>query len=55
LLARERAAASRSVADVLAWDFDRIVMGHGSVVEKDGRAQLARALRWLVPERPLLP
>lgn len=46
-LARDRAAAAASVADVLAWPFERIVMAHGDVVEADGRDRLASALRWI--------
>lgn len=48
LLARDRAAARASVAGIFSWDFDRVVMAHGEVIEH-GRAELAKALRWLAP------
>lgn len=34
---RDRAAFAASVEAVAAWDFDRIVPGHGDVIERDGR------------------
>ncbi len=40
----DRAAFRRSIEHVLAWDFERIVMAHGDIVERDGRALLERAL-----------
>lgn len=47
LLVRDRGAGARSIADVLAWDIQRIVMAHGSIVEENGREHLTAALRWL--------
>lgn len=48
---KDRAAFDRSIDRMLAWDFDRIVMAHGDIVERGGRAMLLEALR----ERDLLP
>ena len=45
LLVSDRAAFERSLEHVLRWDFERIVPGHGDVVERDGRAALRAA--WL--------
>jgi hypothetical protein len=45
LLTRNRRAAGASVRRMLAWDFDRIVLGHGPVVETGGHAALAGAMR----------
>jgi glyoxylase-like metal-dependent hydrolase (beta-lactamase superfamily II) len=42
-LVKDRAPAAASLARVLAWDIDRIVMGHGEIVERDGRAALEAA------------
>jgi len=47
LAVRERAAARASVERVLAWDFDRIVTGHGAIVERGGREAFERAYAWL--------
>lgn len=42
-LVRDRQAFAASLREVLAWDFDRIVPGHGTVVPSGGRATLAAA------------
>jgi hypothetical protein len=42
---KDKPAFLRSIDRVLAWDFDRIVMAHGEVVEHEGPAKLVRALR----------
>ena len=40
---RDRAALRAFVDRVLAWDFDRIVLSHGNLVEHDGKAVFRRA------------
>ncbi|WP_394838140.1 DUF4336 domain-containing protein [Pendulispora rubella] len=57
LLAKDRAAASQSVHDVLHWDFDRLVMAHGDIVETGAHAELESALAWMraSADAPLLP
>jgi hypothetical protein len=47
LTVRNRHAAQLSVERMLGWEFDRIVVGHGDVVESGGRQALAEALSWL--------
>ena len=49
LLIRDREAARRSLERVFEWDFDRLIMAHGEVIEAGGRAQLARALEPIAP------
>jgi hypothetical protein len=44
---RDRAAARRSIERILAWDFDRIAIGHGEMVESGGREALRDAYGWL--------
>jgi hypothetical protein len=44
---RDRAAARRSIDRILEWDFDRVVMSHGEVLETGGRARLAEAFAYL--------
>ena len=39
----DRAAFQRSLEDVLRWDFERIVPGHGDVIEHGGRDALRAA------------
>jgi hypothetical protein len=47
-LIRDRAAARTSLARILAWDFDRVVVAHGDVLERGGREALRRGYRWLL-------
>jgi hypothetical protein len=44
LLVKDRDAFERSLEEILAADFDRVIMAHGDVVETDGRAGMTRAL-----------
>jgi len=46
---RDRAAARESLAAILRWDFDRVIVTHGSVLEHGGRASLERAFAFLGP------
>ena len=39
-----RKAYDRSVRELLAWDFDRIIVGHNAVVETNGKEGLKKAL-----------
>jgi hypothetical protein len=43
LATKDRAAAARSVREILARDFDRLVVAHGDVVPEGGRAALEAA------------
>jgi hypothetical protein len=36
------------VERILDWDFDRIIVGHGAVVEKNGKEVFRAAFRWLL-------
>jgi uncharacterized protein DUF4336 len=48
LLIRDRAAARASLERILAWDFDRIIVAHGDVLESGGHATLRRGYAWLL-------
>jgi hypothetical protein len=48
ILIRDRAAARASFERILAWDFDRVVVGHGRVLESGGRRALRRSYDWLL-------
>lgn len=41
---KDRAAFRHSVATILDWDFDRVIVGHGDVIETDGKARLRAGL-----------
>jgi hypothetical protein len=45
LAVSDRAVLGRSIERILQWDFERILPGHGDVVERDGRAALRAAWR----------
>jgi hypothetical protein len=47
LITRDRAAARRSIDRILQWDFDRITVTHGDVMEHGGHAAFEAAFRWL--------
>ena len=42
---KDKAAFKRSLETIRAWDFDRIIVGHGSVVPTGGKAQFDEAVR----------
>jgi hypothetical protein len=46
-MVRDRRAARDSVEQVLAWDFDRVIVSHGDVLESGGRDRLAAAFGFL--------
>ncbi len=48
LVIRDRAEARRSLEQLLQWDFDRVVLAHGEVLEHGGREALAEGYRWLL-------
>jgi hypothetical protein len=47
LLIRDRAAARASLERILAWDFDRVILAHGDVLETGGHAAFAEGYAWL--------
>jgi hypothetical protein len=44
---RDRKAARESVAKILEWDFDRVIVTHGNVLESGGKAKFADAFSYL--------
>jgi len=44
---RDRAAARASVDRMLAWDPERVIVGHGEPITSGGREALAQAYGWL--------
>lgn len=49
-LIRDRAAARASIERILTWDFDRILLTHGKIVESGGRDRFRQAWAWLLGE-----
>jgi hypothetical protein len=42
-----RHAAREALARILQWPVEKVLMAHGTPVERDGKALIARAFRWL--------
>jgi hypothetical protein len=40
---RDRAAAGQSLERILAWDFERVIVTHGEVLETGGHACMSEA------------
>ena len=45
---RNKNAVEASVREVLKWDFDRVIPGHGSIVETDGKAAFKSGFEWFL-------
>ena len=45
---RDRVAARASAERILGWDFERVIVAHGDVIERDAKARLCEALGWLI-------
>ena len=45
LTMKDKAAFQASVATMMSWDFDRLIPGHGSVIETGAKSRVAAALR----------
>jgi hypothetical protein len=44
---RDRAAAHQSVDRILKWDFERVILSHGDVVNAGGKERVASAFAYL--------
>ncbi len=42
-----RKLARRSLEKLLSWDFDKLIIAHGDCIEKNAKAFVERAFRWL--------
>lgn len=45
---RDKARVAASVQHVLSWDFDRVIPGHGSIVDSDGKQQFRSGYEWFL-------
>jgi hypothetical protein len=45
---RDRAAARAALETILSWDFDRVVLAHGHILERGGKAMLREGYGWLL-------
>lgn len=53
-LVKDRAAAGESARRALAWEFDRVVVGHGDVIEEGARERSRSALAWMTAGAPAM-
>ena len=42
---KDETAFQTSMATILSWDFDRVIVGHGDVIDFDGQAKLRAGLK----------
>lgn len=48
LAIRNNETFRRSIQDVLAWDFDRVIPGHGEIIEADGKQAVLDGFDWVL-------
>ena len=48
LLIRDRRSARESLERILSWDFDRVIVAHGDVLERGGHEILRKGYSWLL-------
>ncbi|NEP09295.1 MAG: DUF4336 domain-containing protein [Symploca sp. SIO2C1] len=45
---RDKVAVEASVRQILGWDFDRVIPGHGSIIEVGGKAEFKAGYEWFL-------
>jgi hypothetical protein len=45
MMIQDRSAFAASIQEILSWDFDRIIPGHGECVHSNGKPVLAHAFK----------
>ncbi|MDA0267627.1 MAG: DUF4336 domain-containing protein [Cyanobacteria bacterium] len=45
---RDKVTVEASVRQILAWDFDRVIPGHGAILETGGKDQLQAGYEWFL-------
>ncbi|WP_339384515.1 hypothetical protein [Oscillatoria sp. FACHB-1407] len=38
----------RSIQRILVWNFERVIMAHGSIIEQDGKRQFQLGYEWFL-------
>jgi hypothetical protein len=44
---RRKTVACAEIERILQWDFERVIVAHGDIVESGGKAALREAFAWL--------
>ena len=45
---KEKDKVKKSVQKILNWDFERVIMAHGTIVEKDGKKKFKAGYEWFL-------
>lgn len=45
---KDQEQLEKSIDKILEWDFQRIIMAHGSIIENNAKLQLSEGYRWLI-------
>lgn len=45
---QDKPKVRRSIDRILSWNFERVIMGHGKIVETDAKQKLTAGYQWLV-------
>lgn len=48
ILLRNESTLRRSIQHVLAWEFDRLIPGHGEIIESNPKNKLKKGYKWLL-------
>ncbi|MGB7412844.1 MAG: DUF4336 domain-containing protein [Thermosynechococcaceae cyanobacterium] len=47
---RDRQAVKQAIEQVLTWDFERVIMAHGTIVEHNAKARLQAGYEWFLSQ-----
>lgn len=50
LIVKDRRSAGKSAAAVFRWDFERVIMAHGNMIEDNAKANLKQGLTWMLKD-----
>jgi hypothetical protein len=53
MFVRDRVALTASIAKILSWNFERVIVSHGQILDNTGREKMHRAFKFL-PDLPPL-
>lgn len=45
---RDKEQVRQSLEPIFAWDFERVIMAHGSIIESNGKQQLQQGYEWFL-------
>ncbi|MEA5513867.1 DUF4336 domain-containing protein [Nodularia sp. UHCC 0506] len=45
---QDQAKVKFSIQQILKWDFERVIMAHGSIIEKNGKSQFKAGYEWFL-------